>query len=81
MFKHILVPVDGSSTAANAVEKAIDQARAFGAKLTLVTVIDNYPFTGVGETLPMVKWNTWPPPRPMRTAPWRMQRPLSRHRG
>ncbi|MBK6651647.1 MAG: universal stress protein [Betaproteobacteria bacterium] len=48
MFKHILVPVDGSSTAANAVEKAIDQARAFGAKLTLVTVIDNYPFTGVG---------------------------------
>ena len=48
MFKHILVPVDGSNTAASAVETAIAQAKAFGAKLTLVTVIDNYPFTGVG---------------------------------
>ncbi len=48
MFKHILVPVDGSSNSANAVEKAIGQAKAFGAKLTLVTVIDNYPFAGVG---------------------------------
>jgi nucleotide-binding universal stress UspA family protein len=48
MFKHILVPVDGSTNAANAVQKAIGQAKAFGSKLTLVTVIDNYPFTGVG---------------------------------
>mgnify|MGYP000908910750 FL=1 len=48
MFKHILVPVDGSSNAEKAVNTAIAQAKAFGAKITLVTVIDNYPFTGVG---------------------------------
>ena len=48
MFKHILVPVDGSSNAEKAVDTAIAQAKAFGAQITLVTVIDNYPFTGVG---------------------------------
>ena len=48
MFKHILVPIDGSTNASNALEYAMDQAKAFDAKLTLVTVIDNYPFTGVG---------------------------------
>ena len=48
MFKHILVPVDGSPNAARAVEKAVGLAQAFGSALTLVTVIDNYPFAGVG---------------------------------
>ena len=48
MFKHILVPVDGSPNAARAVEKAAGLAQAFGSTLTLVTVIDNYPFAGVG---------------------------------
>ena len=48
MFKHILVPVDGSSTAQLAVEKAIGLAKAFGARVTAIFVIDPYPFTGVG---------------------------------
>lgn len=48
MFKHILVPVDGSTNAAQAVDKAAGLAQAFGSAVTLVTVIDNYPFTGVG---------------------------------
>ena len=48
MFKHILVPVDGSPNAARAVDKAAGLAQAFGASVTLVTVIDNYPFAGVG---------------------------------
>ncbi len=48
MFKHILIPVDGSSNAAQAVDKAAGLAKAFGSTLTLVTVIDNYPFAGVG---------------------------------
>ena len=30
MFKHILVPVDGSETAQKAVEKAAGLAKAFG---------------------------------------------------
>ncbi len=49
MFKHILVPVDGSSTSMQAVDKAIAMARAFGAGVTVLCVIDPYPFTGVGE--------------------------------
>ena len=48
MFKHILVPVDGSSTAQLAIEKAISLAKAFGARVTAIFVIDPYPFTGVG---------------------------------
>jgi nucleotide-binding universal stress UspA family protein len=48
MFKHILVPVDGSSTAQLAVEKAIGLAKAFGGRVTAIFVIDPYPFTGVG---------------------------------
>ena len=48
MFKHILVPVDGSPTAQLAVGKAIGLARAFGSRVTAIFVIDPYPFTGVG---------------------------------
>lgn len=48
MFKHILVPVDGSRTAMLAVEKAIGLARAFAAQVTAICVINPYPFTGVG---------------------------------
>jgi nucleotide-binding universal stress UspA family protein len=48
MFKHILVPVDGSSTAMLAVSKAAALAKTFGSAVTLLYVIDPYPFTGVG---------------------------------
>ena len=48
MFKHILVPVDGSATANLAVAKAAELAKALGSKVTVVYVIDPYPFTGVG---------------------------------
>ncbi len=48
MFKHILVPVDGSDTAQTAVDKAIGLAQAFGSRVTVIYVIDPYPFTGVG---------------------------------
>ncbi len=48
MFKHILVPVDGSPTAQLAIEKTIGLAKAFGARVTAIFVIDPYPFTGVG---------------------------------
>jgi nucleotide-binding universal stress UspA family protein len=48
MFKHILVPVDGSSTSEVAVGKATELARAFGSTVTVIYVIDPYPFTGVG---------------------------------
>ncbi|MCJ0762395.1 universal stress protein [Variovorax terrae] len=48
MFKHILVPVDGSGTALLAVDKAVALAQAFGSKITVVNVLDHYPFVGIG---------------------------------
>ena len=48
MFKHILVPVDGSATAQLAVEKVIGLAKAFGSRVSAIFVIDPYPFAGVG---------------------------------
>ena len=48
MFKHILVPVDGSDTAQVAVDKATALAKAFDSQVTVIYVIDPYPFTGVG---------------------------------
>lgn len=48
MFTHILVPVDGSGTALLAVQKAAALARAFGSRVTVINVIDYYPFVGVG---------------------------------
>ena len=48
MFKHILVPVDGSSTSRQAIDKAVAIAEAFKSTVTLIYVIDPYAFTGVG---------------------------------
>ena len=48
MFKHILVPVDGSKTSMLAVSKAAGLAKTFGSAVTAVYVIDPYPLTGVG---------------------------------
>lgn len=41
MYGRILVGTDGSKTAARAVERAVDVAKATGATLTIVTVDDN----------------------------------------
>jgi nucleotide-binding universal stress UspA family protein len=49
MFQHILLPVDGSSSAQLATEKAAGLAKAFGSRVTAIYVIDPYPFTGVGS--------------------------------
>ena len=48
MFKKILLPVDGSSTSNQAIEKSIAMAEAFKSQVTVVSVIDDYAFTGVG---------------------------------
>lgn len=49
MFQHILLPVDGSSSAQLATEKAAGLAKVFGSRVTAIYVIDPYPFTGVGS--------------------------------
>lgn len=51
MFEHILVPVDGSLTAALAISRAAAVAQAFNSTVTLIYVIDPYAFTGVGTDL------------------------------
>lgn len=48
MFKHILVPIDGSATSLAAIDKAIGLAKSYGSTVTAIYVIDPYPFTGVG---------------------------------
>lgn len=48
MFKHILLPVDGSDTSMLAVDKAVGMAKAFGSKVTAVYVLDPYPFASAG---------------------------------
>ena len=48
MFKHILVPVDGSPTSLAAIDKAIGLAKSYGSAVTAIYVIDPYPFTVVG---------------------------------
>ncbi|MGH6638175.1 MAG: universal stress protein [Polaromonas sp.] len=48
MFKHLLVPVDGSSTAGKAIGTAIAIAEAFKSAVTVIYVIDPYAFSGVG---------------------------------
>ena len=42
MFKHILIPTDGSATADKAVKAGIDYAREAGARVTLFTVLPDY---------------------------------------
>lgn len=48
MFKHIVSPVDGSYGSLAALDKVIAIARAFDSRITLIYVVDPYPFTGVG---------------------------------
>ncbi|MCK9517042.1 MAG: universal stress protein [Ottowia sp.] len=48
MFTHIVSPVDGSYGSLAALEKVVAIARAFDSRVTLVYVVDPYPFTGVG---------------------------------
>lgn len=48
MFEHVLIPVDGSSTARLAIDKALLIAEKFSSTITLIYVIDPFAFTGVG---------------------------------
>lgn len=43
-FEHILVPVDGSETSYAAVDKAVEIARAFNSKVTVVQVLALDPY-------------------------------------
>ena len=51
MYKHILIPTDGSPTAQKAVEAGIDFAREAGASLTFFTAVPEYEGPLVSEVM------------------------------
>lgn len=51
MYRQILVPIDGSETSLSALKHAKSLARVYHANVTVLYVIDPYPFTGVGTDL------------------------------
>lgn len=53
MFKHILLATDGSTASDAATRKAIGLARAHGARLTAIYVVDPYPYLGIGQANPL----------------------------
>jgi nucleotide-binding universal stress UspA family protein len=54
MYRRILVPVDGSATAARGLEEATALARASGAQVVLLHVVDAYPLA-----VEMATADTW----------------------
>jgi nucleotide-binding universal stress UspA family protein len=49
MYRHILIPIDGSELASKAVEPGITLARQYGAKLTFVTAMPRYRLPDEGD--------------------------------
>lgn len=49
MFKKILVPTDGSDLAVRAAHTATELAKAHGAQVVGVYVIDPFPYIGIGD--------------------------------
>ncbi len=56
MFKHILVPVDGSDFSTNAARKALVIAEKHGSKVTLLHVVNNSQLFSMGppQSLPVI---------------------------
>ncbi|KWR90364.1 universal stress protein [Cupriavidus sp. IDO] len=50
MFKHILLPVDGSELSHKAVSAAIQFARTSGARLTPYMCVEEYPYVMTSDT-------------------------------
>lgn len=42
MYKHIIIPTDGTETGTRAVEQGLEIARAIGAKMTILTVLHEF---------------------------------------
>jgi nucleotide-binding universal stress UspA family protein len=51
MYKHILIPTDGSAVAAKAVEAGIEFAREAHARVTLFTAVPEYQLPGEGQIM------------------------------
>jgi nucleotide-binding universal stress UspA family protein len=53
MYRHILVPTDGSEITAHAIDTAVSLARALGASLTALSVKEPFPYSAIGEMQPL----------------------------
>ena len=52
MYKHMIIPTDGTETGTRAVEQGLDLARAIGAKVTILTVLQPFhAFTFAADAL------------------------------
>lgn len=51
MYKHILIPTDGSPLAEKAVTAGLELARESGAKVTLFTAVPEYDVPGEGKAM------------------------------
>jgi len=51
MFKHILVPTDGSDLSQKAIDGAIDLARTVGARITAYACLPQYPYSPFTEVV------------------------------
>ncbi|TAL93459.1 MAG: universal stress protein [Paraburkholderia sp.] len=51
MFKHILVPTDGSELSRMAIDGAIDLAKSVGARVTAYACLPQYPYSPFSEVV------------------------------
>ncbi|WP_456281497.1 universal stress protein [Cupriavidus sp. JZ107] len=49
MFKHILLPTDGSELSKKAIDGGIELAKAIGARVTAYVCLEEYPYTPFSE--------------------------------
>lgn len=59
MYKHILIPIDGSPTADKAIEAGIEFARGAKAKVTLFTAVPEYQPPGEAELMARRAISLW----------------------
>ena len=50
MYRHILIPTDGSELAEHAVTNGLSLAKSLGAKVTAIVVEEPFDWLGVSET-------------------------------
>jgi nucleotide-binding universal stress UspA family protein len=53
MYKHILVPTDGSDITGKAIESAVALAKLAGAQLTALAVKEPFPYSAISEMQPV----------------------------
>lgn len=53
MYKHILIPTDGSDITGKAIETAVALAKLTGAQLTALAVKEPFPYSAISEMQPV----------------------------